>query len=89
MAVVVTLMPWPVLPEITLRAAAVLPPITTLSLVRTLMPMPALARAAVPEAFRPMMLPVMVVSPSRMSMPGPALPEITLPVMVVLPVSSL
>ena len=46
-------MPWTSLPEITLRAAAVVPPTCTLEACRTI-PSLALPRSAVPAALRPM-----------------------------------
>ena len=74
------MMPAPVLPLITLRAAVVVPPITApLTLLSSWMPPTVLASAAVPAAFRPMRLPAIVGAASVTRTPVPVLPEITLP----------
>ena len=55
-----TSMPCELLPEITLRAAAVLPPTVVALLLVRKTPTPVLPSAAVPLAFRPTMLPCTV-----------------------------
>ena len=70
-----TVIPSPELPEMTLRAPAVAPPIRVLVARTIVMPVP-LPSAAVPSGVVPMRLPwTTFASPVVMRMPSPLLPE--------------